>query len=166
MTPLVIDIIYIVLALGLLAGGWQQGFVKAAGSLVAFVVSTVVSVWGITFLQSTFGWNALGNPVTVLVLFLVLTLAISKLLGLFVWALDALRQLLSFIPLVGILNSFGGLLIGAVQVLFATAFLGWVITMLPAEQRQRIPEGSQAHIWSQTVYQKTFGQFSYDSTSH
>jgi chromate transport protein ChrA len=158
MTPLVIDIIYIVLALGLLAGGWQQGFVKAAGSLVAFVVSTVISVWGITFLQQTFGWNALGNPITVLVLFLMLTLVISKLLGLFVWALDALRQLLSFIPLVGILNSFGGLLIGAVQVLLATAFLGWAIISLPADQRARIPDGSQALTWSQTVYQKTFSR--------
>jgi hypothetical protein len=144
MSPLVLDIAYLVLAVGLLAGGWQQGFVKAAGSLAALVISIVVSIWGIDLFKNIFGPSTLGNPLTIMVVFLILTLVISKILGLFVWVLDAIRRLLSFIPLVGLINSVGGLGVGLVQVLLASAFFGWILVTLPPENLSVVPAGSQA----------------------
>ena len=121
MTGFTVDIIIAVVALGLVATGWQHGFIRTLGSLVGLVVSLAVALYGSIWIQDTFGFNFFERPITGLVLFLVLAMIASHLAGWIVGVLDLARRVVSIIPFVGLVNSIGGALVGGVE---AAATLG------------------------------------------
>ncbi len=126
MTPLMIDVIIIVLAFGLLASGWHHGFVRTLGSLIGLVASIVVAIYGATWIETTFGFSFLSHPLSGIVLFLTLALIVSQIVGWLINLLDLVRRLLSIIPFVGLLNSLGGAVVGLAQaaaMIVAMAFI-------------------------------------------
>ncbi len=115
MQPIIVDIIFAVLALLLCLQGWHKGFVKMAGSLVALVVAVSIATWGVAWIESVTGWHFSGNPVVFVVVFLLLTLILTRLMGFVITLLDLARKVLSIIPGIGMLNSILGFLVGAIE---------------------------------------------------
>lgn len=131
MNPLIFDLIVLVLCIGLIAGAAQQGFVKAAGGLVAFLVSLWAAAYGAPIVEEMIGFNLFARPLFFLVVFLVLALIVNKILGIAVFALDSVRKLLSFLPLVGIVNTMLGGVVGVLQAGLAVLALGWFVLHVP-----------------------------------
>lgn len=115
MQPIFVDIVFIVLALLLCLQGWHKGFVKMAGSLIALAVSVAIATWGVAWLESVTGWHFSGNPVVFIIIFLLLTLVLTKLMGFVITLLDLARKVLSIIPGIGMLNSILGFAVGAIE---------------------------------------------------
>jgi uncharacterized membrane protein required for colicin V production len=113
--PIFVDIAFAVLLVILCLQGWRQGFVRMGGSLVALAVSVVIATWGVAWLESVTGWHFSGNPVVFVIVFLLMTLILTKLTGLLITVLDLVRKILSVIPGVGMLNSILGLVVGAIE---------------------------------------------------
>ncbi len=115
MNPLFIDIGLAVVALLFVIGGYRQGFVRAAGSLLGLVLSIGIGVWGVGWIERITGMNLTANPVLFMVAFIVLSVIVSQLLGFVVSMLDMVRKMISIIPFVGFLNSLLGAVVGAAQ---------------------------------------------------
>lgn len=115
MNPIFIDVILIVLSVLFIVGGWRQGFVRAAGSLVGLVISIAVGIWGVGWIENVTGINLTGNPVIFITSFLILSILVSQLIGLLVSAMDMIRKLISVIPFLGLLNRVLGAVVGAAQ---------------------------------------------------
>lgn len=123
MNPLVVDIGLAVVSILLVYGGYRQGFIRAAGSLLSLVISIALGIWGVTWLEDLTGLELTRNPVIFVVCFLILTILVSQILRLVVGALDLVRRLLSIIPFVGLINSLLGVVLGLIQ---AVIFIGFV----------------------------------------
>lgn len=115
MNPLFIDLGLAIVALLFVIGGYRQGFVRAAGSLVGLVLSIGIGVWGVGWLERITGLNLTASPVLFMVSFIVLSVVVSQLLGFIVSMLDMVRKMISIIPFVGFLNSLLGAIVGALQ---------------------------------------------------
>ncbi|MFA5946801.1 MAG: CvpA family protein [Patescibacteria group bacterium] len=115
MQPIFVDIVFAVLALLLCLQGWHKGFVKMAGSLIALAVSVVIATWGVAWFESVSGWHFSGNPVLFIIVFLLVTLVLTKLMGFVITLLDLARKVLSIIPGISMLNSILGFAVGAVE---------------------------------------------------
>ena len=129
MNPLIVDICLAVVSILLIYGGYRQGFIRAAGSLLSLVVSIALGIWGVTWLEDLTGFELTRNPAIFVVCFLILTIIVSQILRLVVTALDLVRRLLSIIPFVGLVNSLLGMLLGVVQ---AIVFIGLVAYVVAA----------------------------------
>jgi uncharacterized membrane protein required for colicin V production len=123
MNPIFVDVILVVISILLIYGGYRQGFIRAAGSLLGLVISIAIGIWGVTWLENVTGFELTRNPVVFIFTFLILSILVSQLLRLIVSALDLVRKLLSIIPFVGLINSLLGTLLGLVQ---AVLFIGLV----------------------------------------
>lgn len=123
MNPLIVDVCLAVVSLLLIYGGYRQGFIRAAGSLIGLVISIALGIWGVTWLEQLTGFELTRNPVIFVGTFLLLSVLISQILRLLVSALDLVRKLLSIIPFVGLINSLLGTVLGVVQ---AAVFIGLV----------------------------------------
>ncbi len=123
MNPIFVDVILVVISILLIYGGYRQGFIRAAGSLLGLVISIAIGIWGVTWLENVTGFELTRNPVVFIFTFLILSILVSQLLRLLVSALDLVRKLLSIIPFVGLINSLLGTLLGLVQ---AVLFIGLV----------------------------------------
>jgi hypothetical protein len=100
---MVIEIILIVLLLAVAARGWKIGFVESLGELVgaviAFEVGRYVSAW--------FG----STGVTRFLVFVIVALVISKLIGTLFHIAAKLLKIVTSLPLISLLNkALGGLL--------------------------------------------------------
>lgn len=145
MTPFIADIIAIVIAAGLILSGWHYGFVRTLGSLIGLVASIAVAIYGATWIEATFGFSFLQNPLTGVVLFLLLALIVSHVAGWLVNLLDLARRVLSIIPFVGLINSMLGALLGAVQatcIIVAVAFVA--VTFMPDSATRTAILGAQS----------------------
>lgn len=148
MNPLIVDVCLAVVSLLLIYGGYRQGFIRAAGSLIGLVISIALGIWGVTWLEQLTGFELTRNPVIFVGTFLVLSILISQLLRLVVSALDLVRKLLSIIPFVGLINSLLGTVLGVVQ---AVVFIGLVayvsFTYFPAGTvRQTFLQAQLVHV--------------------
>ncbi|MDQ5952567.1 MAG: hypothetical protein QG626_696 [Patescibacteria group bacterium] len=148
MNPLIVDVCLAVVSLLLVYGGYRQGFIRAAGSLLGLVISIALGIWGVTWLEQMTGFELTRNPVIFVGTFLVLSVLISQLLRLIVSALDLVRKLLSIIPFVGLINSLLGTVLGVVQ---AAVFIGLVAyvssTYFPAGTvRQTFLQAQLVHV--------------------
>lgn len=126
--PLV-DIILLVLAVILAIAGWQAGFVRSAGSLVALAVSIGVSFYGMTWLHDTFGFSYTANPWMTLVAFLMLVVVTNRLAHYFVDILDLVRKAIAIIPFVNTINSLLGALLGLAQTAALILVLAYAAVM-------------------------------------
>lgn len=144
MNPLIVDIILIVISILLLWNGYRQGFIKAAGSLLGLVISIVVGIWGVTWLEDVTGFNLTGSPVTFVITFLILSVIVSQIIRLIVNALDLVRRLVSIIPFVGLINRILGSALGLVQAALLIGAVAYVaVTYLPTGAVQTSVLGSQ-----------------------
>lgn len=135
MNPLIVDVVLVVISILLIYGGYRQGFIKAAGSLLGLVVSIAVGIWGVTWLEDVTGFNLTRNPITFVFTFLILSVIVSQILRLIVNALDLVRRLLSIIPFVGLINSLLGTLLGVVQAAVFIALVAYVsVRFIPTSQ--------------------------------
>lgn len=133
MNPIIVDVILVVISILLIYGGYRQGFIRAAGSLLGLVISIAIGIWGVTWLEHVTGFELTRNPVVFIFTFLVLSIIVSQILRLIVSALDLVRKLLSIIPFVGLINSVLGAVLGVVQALVFVALVAYVAwTFLPA----------------------------------
>lgn len=132
MNPIIVDVILIVVSILLVWGGYRQGFIKAAGSLLGLVISIAVSIWGVTWLEDLTGFDLTGNPVVFVFTFLTLAIFISQIVRLIVGGLDLVRRLMSIIPFVNLINKGLGLVLGVVQAVILVGALAYVtVTFLP-----------------------------------
>jgi len=130
--PIIVDVILIVVSILLVWGGYRQGFIKAAGSLLGLVISIAVSIWGVTWLEDLTGFDLTGNPVVFVFTFLTLAIFISQIVRLIVGGLDLVRRLMSIIPFVNLINKGLGLVLGVVQAVILVGALAYVtVTFLP-----------------------------------
>ncbi len=144
MQPIFVDIAFLVLAIILCLQGWRQGFVKMGGSLIALAVSVVVATWGVAWIEQVSGWHFSGNPIVFVIVFLLLTLILSRLMGFIITLLDLVRKIFSIIPGIGILNSILGFVVGALEtgmVALALAF-ATVNFFPPSEIRNALVESN------------------------
>jgi uncharacterized membrane protein required for colicin V production len=123
---LLVDIGIGVLCLLLMVNGYNQGFIKAAGNLIGLVVSIVVGVWGVGFLEDITGFNLTGSTVTFILVFLLISIVISQIIRLLVGALDLIRRLMSIIPFLGLINRLLGLALGVVQAAVLVTLVSYV----------------------------------------
>jgi uncharacterized membrane protein required for colicin V production len=115
MTPIIIDLLFLGLAILLCIQGWRQGFVKMGGSLVALAVSVSLATWGVAWIERVTGWHFSGNPAAFVIVFLLVTLVLTKLMGFLVTVLDLARKILSILPGISMLNSILGFVVGGLQ---------------------------------------------------
>ncbi|MFA5945412.1 MAG: CvpA family protein [Patescibacteria group bacterium] len=135
MNSIIVDIIFLVLALLLALQGWKQGFVRMGGSLIALVISVVLATWGVAWIESVTGWRISANPVVFVLVFLLVTLILTKLMGLAITLLDLVRKIVSIIPGIGILNSILGFIVGALEAgMIALAIAYATVNFFPASQ--------------------------------
>ncbi|MEK7183798.1 MAG: CvpA family protein [Patescibacteria group bacterium] len=133
MNPIIVDVILVVISILLIWGGYRQGFIKAAGSLLGLVISIGVSIWGVTWLEDLTGFDLTGNPVVFVFTFLTLAIFISQIVRLIVSGLDLVRRLVSIIPFVNLINKGLGLVLGVVQAIILIGAVAYVtVTFLPA----------------------------------
>ncbi len=133
MNPIIVDVILVVISILLIWGGYRQGFIKAAGSLLGLVISIGVSIWGVTWLEDLTGFDLTGNPVMFVFTFLTLAIFISQIVRLIVSGLDLVRRLVSIIPFVNLINKGLGLILGVVQAIILIGAVAYVtVTFLPA----------------------------------
>jgi uncharacterized membrane protein required for colicin V production len=133
MNPLYVDIAFGLLAIFLIFQGWRKGFVRMAGGLIGLAISATAATWGITWLENATGWPLSANPIAFVVVFLTLTLILTKLIGFVIGLLDLVRKIFSIIPGVGLLNTLLGAIVGGAEaalVVLAVAFAS--VNFLPA----------------------------------
>lgn len=126
MTGLHVDLVFAVLAVGLIASGWHYGLIRTLGSLVGLVASLAAALYGSVWIQDAFGFSFFEHPVTGIVLFLVLAMIVSHLAGWIVTMLDLARRVVSIIPFVGLVNSLAGALVGAIEAAVALGVFAFV----------------------------------------
>lgn len=135
MNPLIVDVVLVVISILLIYGGYRQGFIKAAGSLIGLVVSIAIGIWGVTWLERATGFELTRNPMIFIFTFLILSVLVSQILRLIVNALDLVRRLLSIIPFVGLINSLLGTLLGVIQAVVFVALVAYVsVRFIPSSQ--------------------------------
>lgn len=126
------DIILIAIAVIFVASGWTSGFVRAAGSLLAFVASVIAAFYAMSWFHDTFGIAFTANPWLTIVAFLVLVIIANKLASYLVDTLDLIRKVAGFLPFVNLLNSVLGAAVGLLQMgTLLIAFVYLVVTLLP-----------------------------------
>lgn len=141
MTPEIVDIIAIAIAVVFLVIGWKQGFVRIAGGMLGIVASIVVALYGVQWIETTFG---VSSAIVGVIAFIVLVLLASKIVSLVVAGLDIVRRVFSLLPLVGLLNSTLGALVGGLQasaLFLAVAFV--FISYVPQSQTRTTILSSQ-----------------------
>ncbi len=144
MNPIFIDVILIVLSVLLIVGGWRQGFVRAAGSLIGLVISIGIGIWGVGWIENLTGFNLTGNPMVFIVSFLFLSFIVSQLIGFVVSALDLVRKLISVIPFLGLLNRFLGAGVGVAQASVMIGAIAFVMSnFVPAGGVRTVFMGSE-----------------------
>ena len=126
MNPIIVDVSLVVISILLIFGGYRQGFIKAAGSLLGLVISIAIGIWGVTWLEDVTGFELTRNPVVFIFVFLLLSIIVSQILRLIVSALDLVRKLLSIIPFVGLINSMLGMVLGLVQAAVMVGLVAYV----------------------------------------
>ncbi len=86
-----------------------------AGGLVSLVVSIVVSIWSISWLEDVVGIPFSVHPIALIFAFLMIAVLVGIIVNLIIAALDLVRRLFSIIPGVGLLNHLGGAAVGLVE---------------------------------------------------
>ena len=126
--PVIIDVILVVISILLIWGGYKQGFIRAAGSLLGLVASIALGIWGVTWIENLTGLELTNNTIVFVFVFLTLAIFISQIIRVIFSALDLVRRLMSIIPFVGLINSLLGAVLGVVQALILIAAVSYVTT--------------------------------------
>ncbi len=128
----IVDIILIAIAVVFAAYGWRSGFVRAAGSLVAFVLCIVGSFYVMGWVHDTFGISFATQPWLTIVGFLVVLVVTNKIAGYLVDTLDLIRKAVAILPFVNLVNSTLGAVFGLLQVgSLIVVFSYLVVTIAP-----------------------------------
>lgn len=110
-----VDIGLVVFAALLMLSGWRSGFVRAAGSLLAFFVSIGASFYGMNWLHETYDVSFSSHPWLTIGMFFFLVVLANRLAKLVVEALDLIRKVIAIIPFVNTVNSLLGAALGLCQ---------------------------------------------------
>lgn len=115
MQPYYIDIAFLLIAFVLVVAGWRRGFVRMAGGLLSLVISVVVGIWGVGFLEDMLGIPLSSTFLGLLFAFLTIAIIVSVLLNLLVSLLDLLRRLITIIPGLGFIHRLAGAVVGFLE---------------------------------------------------
>lgn len=115
MQPYYIDIAFLLIAFVLVVAGWRKGFVRMAGGLLSLVISVVVGIWGVGFLEDMLGIPLSSTFLGLLFAFLTIAIIVSVLLNLLVSLLDLLRRLITIIPGLGFIHRLAGAVVGFLE---------------------------------------------------
>lgn len=115
MQPYYIDIAFLVVTFALVITGWKRGFVHMAGGLISLAISIIAGIWGVGFLEDTFGIPLSSSFIGLLFAFLTIAVLVSAVLHLLVSLLDLLRKLFTIIPGVGFIHRLAGALVGFLE---------------------------------------------------
>ncbi|MFA6018272.1 MAG: CvpA family protein [Patescibacteria group bacterium] len=129
----IVDILLVIFILAFVTAGWKSGFVRAAGSFVAFILSVIAASYAMGWLHDSYGVSFTTHPWLTIVGFLVLVIIANKLTSLLVEALDLLRKAIAILPFVNLLNSFLGGIFGLLQAGIAVCVFAYIaITLFPS----------------------------------
>lgn len=159
MQPYFIDIAFALLTLVLFITGWRRGFVRMAGGLLSLVVSVVVGIWGVGFLEDMLGIPLSSTFIGLLFAFLTIAVIVSALLNLLVSLLDLARRLFTLIPGVGFLHRFAGAIVGLLEagaILFGVSYL--VMYVLVSSSISTLLLSSQSIYFGAYVITQIFGK--------
>lgn len=115
MQPYYIDIAFLLIAFILVVTGWRRGFVRMMGGLLSLVISIVVGIWGVGFLEDMLGIPISSTFFGLIFAFLTIAVIVSALLNLLVSLLDLLRRLITVIPGLGLLHRLAGAAVGILE---------------------------------------------------
>ena len=124
-----VDICLLIMILLFVVSGLYYGFIHTVGNLIGMVVGIFLAGYGILWLQSTL--QIFSQPIAAILIFLLLILFISRLVGWLVDLVDQFWKILSIIPFLGPINKllggiFGfleGMIVVASLVYFSTTYL-------------------------------------------
>ncbi|HBK34492.1 hypothetical protein A2239_00560 [Candidatus Uhrbacteria bacterium RIFOXYA2_FULL_40_9] len=139
----IFDIILLCVILAFIFFGFFFGLIHTVGSFIGTFIGLAISLWGIEPIYDKVGFIFGGEDgIGRIVVFILVFLIISRLVGVVFWALDKFWNFFSFIPFTSFLNrllggAFGfleGLMIVGVVVYFADGYLpeGTIKTALEA----------------------------------
>lgn len=144
----IVDIILVVIALGFVATGWQSGFVRSFGGLIAFILSFVGTFYVMNWVHDTYGISLATNLWITVIGSLIVLIIMSRLAKYLVEALDLIRKAVAIIPFVNTVNSLLGAIFGLLQfgvLLFASTYI-FVLLVPGGEVRMQVLS-SQAVSW-------------------
>ena len=122
------DIILLSILSIFILAGFFLGFVKSFGSFLGMLLSIIIAGNLFEGFAQTFRFIFLGNVnLARIVVFTVLFILISKLLGIFFWIINSLFKIVSVVPFVKSINRILGALLGLVEGVFA---IGMVLFMM------------------------------------
>lgn len=127
LTANVVDVLFLILAIGFAVGGYKAGFAKATGNFLSLIIGLVASYFATTFAQTIPYFSTyLSNPWVVVGFFIVCLLLVSKIIDLVFSAVGLVEKFFSILPGFGLLTSVIGALVGIIQaaaVIIGVAFL-------------------------------------------
>lgn len=106
--------------------GLYYGFIHTVGNLIGMIVGILVAGYGILWLQDTL--QILSQPIAAILIFLLLILFISRLVGWVVDLIDEFWKILSIIPFLGPVNKLLGGIFGFVEGMVVVASLVYFST--------------------------------------
>lgn len=136
MTTFELVILGIILAFAFV--GFWVGLFQAAGSLLGVFVGTALAARYYesvaSFILPLFGGNVVAASVTS---FIVIFLAVSRLLGVVIYLVNKAFKLLSVLPGVALANRVAGFFLGLLEGILAVGILLYLVTQLPVSQETR-----------------------------
>lgn len=109
--------------------GFWSGFIHALGSLAGVFLGAAVAARYYSLLAPAWDWLAFGSQRTVeIIIFIVLFIFISRLVGLVFWLLNKFFHLLKFFPGLGSLNRLLGAVLGFLEGVLVLATVLYFLT--------------------------------------
>jgi uncharacterized membrane protein required for colicin V production len=143
-----IDLVLIVIIIGFLATGIGLGFGRMIGNLLGMIGAIFLATQMSEFVFSLFGGYFSGSPYGKIIVFIIVLTALSKIIGLLLWALGKALRLLIWIPFVGLFDRMLGAGLGLIEA--GVAILGLLYfagQSIPAEILLPILKTSAAANW-------------------
>lgn len=126
-----IDIIIIVALLLFVANGLKDGFIHTFGNLIGMLIGLVASAFAIAWLQQNF--DIFANQWVALLIYLSLSLLISRIFGWLVSLVDEAYNVLSVIPFLKPINKVLGAAAGFIEALIVLGAFSVIIQLFIVE---------------------------------
>ena len=125
----IVDLLLVVLVAGFIGYGLAQGFIRAIGSLIGFLLGFIVAGWVLVILHQFIDLQS--HPFLAIILFFILSSLASGVFGWIVGLIDGLRKIARFIPFFSSINTFLGGVFGFAEGLLCIAAVAYFSQYLP-----------------------------------
>ncbi|MFH1631603.1 MAG: CvpA family protein [bacterium] len=108
-----IDIILVGAVVLLILSGIYRGFIHTAGNLIGLILGILAAGYGMNWLEQNYAIST--SPVWSIIIFLILVMIVSRLIGFLVDMANEAWNLISFIPFLKTINKLLGAVIGLIE---------------------------------------------------